>query len=325
MSAKKILVTPRSFRSMAGPHQQMLLDAGYEIVNSPHNRPLEAHELAALLPGIEGAILGVDDASAEIFEHADQLRVISRYGIGVDRVDLEAATRKGVIVTNTPGGNTNAVAELTLAFMLTLSRNIARHDRKTKNKDWAILKGVELSGQTLGLLGMGRIGRRVAELAQAFGMRILFYDPYPPQGEWIARMNAQLCTVEQVLEQSDFVSLHLPLIDSTHNLIDRAALERMKKGAFLINTARGGLIDEAALCDALASGKIAGAAFDAFIEEPSLDNPLLQFETFIGTPHIGSSTEQTTLRMGVMASENLLAALRGERPEAVVNPEVYQK
>lgn len=324
MSSQKILVTPRSFRNMAGSHQQMLLDAGYEIVNSPYDRPLEAYELAALIPGMVGAILGVDEVSAAVFAQADQLRVISRYGVGVDRVDLHAATRKGVIVTNTPGGNTNSVAELTLGFMLALARNLTRHDRNLRNQNWSLLKGSELAGQTLGLLGMGRIGRRVAQLAHAFGMRILYCDPCPPPPDSIQQSGAVASTFEEILTSADFISLHVPLTTETHHLINADALAKMKPGAFLINTARGGLVDEVALYQALIDGKLGGAAVDTFQEEPSLDNPLLQLDHFIGSPHIGSSTHQTTLRMGIMASENLLAVLRGERPECVVNPEVFE-
>jgi len=325
MSNGKILITTRSFRRMDGEHKQVLIDAGYEMVDSPMNRPLEAHELADLLVDIDGAILGVDDVSAEALSKANKLKVISRYGVGVDKVDLTAATEKGIVVTNTPGGNTNAVAELALGFMLSLSRNIPRQDRQVRGEDWSLLKGIELSGKTLGILGMGRIGQRVAELANVFGMTILFYDPYSPSDDFLNRVPCQSCTVEQILTDSDFVSLHLPLLPATQNLIDASAIAKMKDSAFLINTARGGVVDEGALFTALDAGQLAGAAFDAFAEEPSIGNPLIDHPNFISTPHAGSSTEQTTLRMGLMASQNALAVLRGERPQFVVNPEVYEE
>lgn len=323
MNHPKVLVTPRSFRKMPGAHQELLRNAECEVINSPMDRPLEAAELADLLQGIDAAILGVDDVSAAALEKADRLKVISRYGVGVDRVDLEAATARGIVVTNTPGGNANAVAELTLAFMLALARNIPRQDRHIRAEDWSLLKGVELADRTLGMLGMGRIGRRVAELTNVFGMRILFYDPYPPEAEFLGRVGAVSAGIEQVLRESDFISLHLPLTSETRNIIDAQALASMKNGAYIINTARGGLIDETALSIVLESGKIAGAAFDAFESEPSIGNPLITLENFISTPHIGSSTEQTTLRMGLMSAHNALAVLRGERPEHVVNPAVY--
>lgn len=325
MNGPRVLVTTRSFRNMPGAHRDILIEAGCEIVNSPVNRPLEAKELADLLPGIDAAILGVDDVSAPAFAKVDRLKVISRYGIGTDRVDLVAATEKGIVVTNTPGGNTNAVAELTLAFMLALARNIPCQDRYIRAENWGLLKGVELAEKSLGLLGMGRIGQRVAELAQVFGMKILFCDPYPPDAGFVARVGAAACDMDQLLAESDFLSLHLPFTPETRNVVDKAALASMKRGAFLINTARGGLVDEAALFRALETGHLAGAAFDAFEAEPSIGNPLIELDNFISTPHIGSSTEQTTLRMGLMAAQNALSVLRGERPEYVVNPEIYER
>ncbi|MCA9914276.1 MAG: hydroxyacid dehydrogenase, partial [Anaerolineae bacterium] len=188
---------------MPGVHQDILQEADCEIVNSPYNRPLEAAELAELLPGIDAAILGVDDVSAEAIAGADRLKVISRYGVGVDKVDLAAATAKGIVVTNTPGGNTNAVAELTLAFMLALARNIPCQDRQVRAENWSLLKGVELADCTLGLLGMGRIGQHVAELAHAFGMQILFCDPSLPSPEFVQRVGAESCAIDHLFSQSD--------------------------------------------------------------------------------------------------------------------------
>ncbi|MCL4250408.1 MAG: phosphoglycerate dehydrogenase [Anaerolineae bacterium] len=322
----KILVTTRSFRKVPGRHQQLLLDAGYEIVNSPEARPLKADELGALLadPKIVGAILGVDEVAAAAIEPAQALRVISRFGVGVDNVDLAAATAHGIVVTNTPGANSIAVAELTIALILALARHVARHDRAIRKGDWSVISGMELHGQTLGIVGLGRIGQETAQRAAAFGMRIQFYDPLPPSPEVVAALNATACTLDKLLTDSDVVSLHLPLMDETRNLIDADAIARMKAGALLINTARGGLVDESALYDALAQNKLGGAAFDAFAKEPSIGNPLLELENFIAAPHSGSATKQTTLRMGLMAAENALAVLRGERPLHVVNPEVYE-
>lgn len=322
MSKGKILITTRSFRKIAGRHQTILEDAGYELVNSPYDRPMEGHELAALMTDIDAAIVGVDHVTAEVFATANKLKVLSRYGIGFDRVDLEAATQHGVIVTNTPGANSVAVAELTFGLMLSLARHIPRQDRGIRREDWTPLPGVELSGQTLGLVGLGRIGQEVARRATAFDMRVLFYDPYPPAPEVVARLNLRSCDLETLLAEGDFISLHLPLLDSTQNLISAQALNKMKPSAYLINTARGGIVDEQALFEALNTGRLAGAAFDAFAHEPSLANPLLQLENFVSTPHAGSSTRQTTLRMGLMASENALAVLNGNRPECVVNPAV---
>jgi D-3-phosphoglycerate dehydrogenase len=321
----KILVTARSFRDTAGPHQQMLKDAGYETVNSPYHRPLRASELALLVSDVVGTILGLDEVTAEVLGQAKELRVISRYGVGVDNVDIRAATARGIVVTITPGDNSVAVAELTMALMLALARRIPYHDRLVKQGGWVRGPAVELAGYCLGIIGMGRIGREVAKRAAAFGMRILYHDPVAPPQEFVPSLQAAYRPLEELLSESDVISLHLPLTDDTRNLIGTSALRRMKSSAFLINTARGGLVDEQALYGALAEGALAGAACDVFSQEPPIDNPLLGLDCFIATPHMGSATLQTTLRMGRMASENALAVLRGERPASVVNLEVYDR
>ncbi|WP_119071037.1 phosphoglycerate dehydrogenase [Aggregatilinea lenta] len=323
--ADKILVTARSFRQTPGPHQQILIDAGYELVNSPHDRPLEGAELAGLGADVTGMLLGVDQCGAEVFERAAQLKAISRYGVGVDKVDVAAATRHGVVVTITPGANAISVAELALGMMFALARHIPHHDRVVKAGGWGRVSGVELTGATLGVVGLGRIGQEVARRAIGLGMRVLYYDPMPFPLELIASLGVEARSLDALFEESDFISLHLPLTDETHYLIDATALARMKSTACVINTARGGLVDEAALAQALAARQIAGAAADVFNAEPPTDRTLVELDNFIAVPHAGSATLQTTLRMGLMASQNLLAALRGELPEGTVNPEVFER
>ncbi|MBS1253025.1 MAG: Hydroxypyruvate reductase [Anaerolineales bacterium] len=321
----KILVTARSFRKVQGSHQQSLSDAGYSIVESPHDRPLEPAELAGLMGDVVGVILGVDEVTPDVINRAARLRVLSRFGVGVDNIDLKAASRRGIVVTNTPGANSVSVAELTIGLMLALARHIAHHDCIVKQGGWERIRGVELSGGLLGLVGLGSIGQAVAQRALGFGMRIVYYDPLPPPQEVIDSLPASACTFEDTLSQSDVVSLHCPLNDNTRRLINRRAIERMKPSALLINTARGGLVDEVALYDGLAQGKISGAASDVFTQEPPRDSSLLALDNFIATPHIGASTRQAAVRVGQMAAENALAVLRGERPEHVVNPEVYER
>ncbi len=306
---KNILVTARSFRRMDGPHKQILLDAGYTLIDSPEDRPLRPEEFLPLVPDVDGIILGVDEITAEVFDQAPQLKVLSRCGVGLDGVDLAAAKERGIVVKNTPGSNSVAVAELTIGLMVSLARRIPYHDAVVKRGDWSRISGMELAGATLGLIGFGNIGREVAKRAAVFGMRILFYDPYPPSEEVLAKISAEARSVEEILTESDVVSLHIPLLPQTQNLINATALERMKSSAYLINTARGGLVDEMALYEALANGGIAGAAFDAFSQEPPREHPLLTLDNFIGMPHIGASTRQTALRTSLMASENLLSVL----------------
>ena len=317
----KILITARSFRKTEGPHKQILRDAGYELVECPNEQPLTAPELTEWITDVDGAILGLDAVTPEVLDRASRLRVISRYGVGIDAVDMAAATRRGAVVTITPGANSVAVAELTLALLLALARSIPYHDRHAKQDDWRRVQGMELFGATLGIVGLGQIGREVAQQAAALGMRVLFHDPLVA-GD-LGGLAVEPCALEELLATSDVVSLHLPVTDDTRHLIDAGALGRMKPTAYLINTARGGLVDEQALYEALTQKQIAGAACDVFATEPPDANGLVALDNFIATPHIGSATRQTTLRMGLMAAQNALAVLRGERPIDVVNPEVF--
>ncbi|MFB6272676.1 MAG: phosphoglycerate dehydrogenase [Salinibacter sp.] len=320
-----ILVTARSFRAIEGPHQRALEDAGFGVRYSPHDRPLHADELSELIRDVAGAILGVDAVSADVIQASARLKVISRYGIGVDNVDLDAATERGIVVTNTPGTNSTSVAELTMALMLALARNFPRLDRDVKAGRWTRVYGKELSGATLGVVGLGRIGRRVAELGSAFGMRCIYYDVVDPPAEVLERLEIDYAPWDELLAQSDVVTLHLPYTDDTHHVMDEAALAKMKSSAFLINTSRGGLVDEFALYNMLQDGGLGGAAFDAFAEEPPEDHPLLALDNVVATPHIGAATRQSTVRTGQLAVDNALAVLHGDRPHYVVNSEVYEQ
>lgn len=318
----KILITARSFRKTEGPHKQLLRDAGYELIESPNEQPLTAAELAGWIADVDAAILGLDVVTAEALAAAPRLRVISRYGVGYDTVDLAAATRHGVVVTVTPGANSVSVAELALALLLALARSIPYHDRVAKQGQWTRVQGVELTGATLGVVGLGRIGRAVAQRAAAWGMRVLACDPLLPT-ESFAGLPVELCSLDELLAASDAVTLHLPLTGDTRHLIDARALARMKRTAYLVNTARGGIVDEAALYDALVAKRLAGAASDVFAQEPPDAGGLVSLDNFIAVPHIGSATAQTVQRMGMQAAENALAVLSGQRPVGVVNGEVY--
>ncbi|MEM7347452.1 MAG: phosphoglycerate dehydrogenase [Chloroflexota bacterium] len=322
--ADKLLLAARTFRKTEGPHWGLLRDAGYDLIESPYDRPLKAEEVAALATEVTGIILGVDQISEVVFQQAKQLKAVSRYGVGLDNIDLAAATRHGVVVTSTPGANSLAVAELTIGLILALARHIPRHDQLVKAGSWQRIQGAEIAGETLGLVGFGNIGRHVAKRALAFDMRILYYDPFPPPPALLETMPVEASSLQRLLKESDVVSLHLPLTADTRNLIDAQALLLMKPTATLINSARGGLIDELALYQALANGHLAGAACDAFAQEPPGENPLLTLDNFIATPHSGAATHQTAHRTSLLAAENLLAVLRGERPNSVVNPEVFK-
>ena len=256
----------------------------------------------------------------EVIEAGRRLKVIGRAGVGVDNIDLPAATEKGIIVLNVPGANTISAAELTLALLVSLARNIPGANYSVKQGAWAREQflGIELNGKTLGIVGLGHVGSEVGRRARALGMQLLCSDPYIP-AERAAKIGVEMVELEHLLQQSDFVSLHVPLIQSTRYLIGRAELALMKPGAMLINCARGGIVDEAALHDALVEGHIAGAALDVFENEPPSGSALLQLDRVIATPHLGAFTREAQSNVSVQVAEQVLKALSGEPVTSAVN------
>ncbi|MDR2572515.1 MAG: phosphoglycerate dehydrogenase [Oscillospiraceae bacterium] len=318
----KILVTPTSL----GPASQLapmikLLEFADEIVYNPHSRPLTEDELIPLLEGCDGYLAGLDFITEKALNTANNLKVISRYGIGCDRVDLEAAKKLGITVTNTPGANAGAVADLTLGLILAVARAIPMLDHATKQGKWIRKSGIELGGKTLGLLGFGMIGKQVARRATGFGMKVIAYDPFIDQ-LYAKEHDVCLKTLEQVITESDFLSLHLPLTESTQNIIDKNAIEKMRSGAVVINTSRGGLIDESALYQALQSGHLSGAALDAYESEPpDTSRPLYQMPNVVTTPHTGAHTLDATLNMATMAVDNLINVLSSKDCPYIITKE----
>lgn len=283
-------------------------------------------ELMAALTNVEG-VLGSNQLpmDAEVLASGRRLRVVSNFGVGFDNVDLEAATKGGVLVCNTPGVLSDAVADLTLGLLVALARRLPEAERFVREGGWGTRPGVALGtdvrGKTLGIIGLGRIGIAVAERARAFGMSIVFHDVFsdPPA-------EASFCSYREfddLLAEADFVSLHVDLRPETHHLIGEREFGLMKPTAYLINTSRGPVVDQRALVAGLRSGELAGAALDVLEEEPlPPDDPLTKLPNVILLPHIGSATVETRQAMRDLAIDNLLAALRGERPKAVVNSEV---
>lgn len=258
--------------------------------------------------------------TAELLAAAPKLVVVVRAGAGVDNIDVPAATAHGVLVMNTPGANTVAAAEHTMGLLLSLARRIPAANRSLLEGRWERSKfvGWELRDKTLGLLGVGRIGMEVAARALAFKMRILGYDPYISR-DAAAAHGIQLTALEAVLETADVISLHLPLVDETRHILDATRLARMKRGAYLINCARGGLVDEPALLAALASGQLGGAALDVFEEEPKPAAALVADPRIVATPHLGASTLEAQSSVGILAARQILGVLRGESFENAVN------
>lgn len=261
--------------------------------------------------GADGYIAGLDYITREVIEQASEtLKVISRYGAGVDRVDLEAARERGITVTNTPGTNATAVCELAFAHMLCLARSIPRLDKAVKNGEWPRNSGTELKGKTLGIIGFGAIGKNLAVRAKAFGMKVIAYDPYF-DAAFAEREGVRRTELDGVIRESDFISLHVPLTAETKNMISENQIEMMKDGAYLINTARGGLIDEAAAARALRSGKLGGIGLDAFETEPVTDSALSGLDNVVMTPHTGAHTNEAVTAMGMMAVKNVIDVLEG--------------
>lgn len=248
----------------------------------------------------------------EVIGNADNLKVIARAGVGLDNIDLDAAKEKGIKVVNTPGGTTISVAELTFGLMLASTRNITRADASLKEKKWEKKKlgGFELYGKTLGIIGLGRIGREVAKRAKGFGMKVVAYDPYVKKEE-IPGIDVELVSMDDILKNSDFITLHIPAIPQTRHIISEAEIAKMKDGVVLINAARGGVVDEEAVYNGLTSKKIKCAAFDVFEVEPPLESKLLELDNFIATPHLGASTVEGQIRAGVEAADKVVGILRG--------------
>jgi D-3-phosphoglycerate dehydrogenase len=311
----KILVTPTSMRDASNSDLIARLAGICDgIVYNPHTRPLQADELPDLLKDCEGYVAGLDFVTAEVIRACPALKVISRYGTGVDRVDLAAAKEAGILVTNTPGANSTAVAELAMGLILSLARRIPSLDRSTRSGDWVHSNGMEISGGTLGVVGLGAIGRKLSTMAQGFGMTVLAYDPYG-DSEYATGHNLALVQFEQLLAESDVISLHLPLTQSTRHVIGPEQFRLMKDSVLLVNTSRGGLIDETAALAAIRAGTVGGIGLDAFEEEPPAANhELFSFDNVVVTPHTGAHTTTATRRMAEMAIDNLIDGLTSGSP-----------
>jgi len=314
----KILVTPASFKpSMISPAlEQLRLYAG-DLVFNPHNQPLEEAELIPLLKGCDGCIAGLDPFNRRVIESAQGLKVISRYGAGVDNVDLAAAKEQGVTVCNTPGVNAEAVADLAFGLMLSLARKLPLLDRHTREGKWDRFIGTELYKKTIGILGLGAVGKAVARRAAGFSMRVLACDP-ALDAEYARAHGITPVSFDQLVGKSDILSLHLPLKDDTRHIISLDVMCSMKKGALLINTARGGLIDEAAACALLQSGHLGGMGLDVYEVEPPHDPALFGLDNVALTPHTAARTVEATALMAAVSVRNLIDVLSGKKCPNIV-------
>jgi len=308
---------------------EKLADPGIELLRRDFQvdvrLDLSPEELLETIGEYDGLIIrSATRVTEEVLDRADNLKAIGRAGIGVDNIDIEAATKRGVIVANAPESNTVAAAEHTLGLMLASARRIPAADSSLRDGEWkrSAFKGVEVSGKTLGLIGLGHVGAIVARGALGMGMRVLAYDPYVSEDRMRSMNVARAETTDKVFEESDFVSLHVPRTPQTIGLVNEESLGKMKPTAYLINVARGGIVDETALYNALKEGVLAGAALDVFAEEPTTQSPIFRLSNVVVTPHLGASTAEAQDRAGTTAAEQVATALKGTVPMHAINAPV---
>ncbi len=304
-----ILITPKSYYDIRDQMRPLLRGMAVEFNDT--GRTLTETEMEARIGEVEGLLVGVDPVTRRVVQRAGKLRAVSKYGVGIDNIDVKALQQRHISLRTAPGTNSVSVAELTLGLLMTIGRHISFAAQSVKNGGWQRRQGVELTGKTIGLIGCGSIGREVACRARGLCMSVLICDPYLQDRDFLVQHAIELVALDDLLSRSDFVSLHLPLTEETRMIIGRGQLERMKPGAYLINTARGELIDEDALTWALRNGKLAGAACDVFTREPPGSHPLLALDNFVLTPHLGANTREAVLRMARVATENLINLLQG--------------
>lgn len=303
-----------------------LLQEHFEVWVHPAQPAPDSDAIVAGAAGCAGLMTLVRDrVDAQVMSRLPALKVVANYGVGYDNVDVAEATRRGILVTNTPDVLTAATADLTWALILACTRRVGEGERLVRSgQPWAwnphMLLGLELEGATLGLLGAGRIGQAVGRRALGFGMRLLHHTRHPSPGA--DALGSRLVSLDELLAQSDVVSVNVALTEQTRHLVNAAALARMKPSAYLVNTARGAVVDEAALAMALADGRIAGAGLDVYEREPEVDPRLLDLDNVVLLPHLGSATGRARSEMSRVAATNLIAGLRGETPPNPVNPEV---
>src|SRR5690242_18628480 len=320
MSKPRVLISD----ALSPAAVQIFKDRGVEVDFQP-NLGKDKDKLAEIIGKYDGlAIRSATKVTPKILGNAQQLRVIGRAGIGVDNVDIPAATKKGIIVMNTPFGNSITTAEHAIAMMFALARQLPEADASTKASKWEKNRfmGVEVTNKVLGIIGAGNIGSIVADRAQGLKMKVIAYDPFLTP-ERAVQMGVEKVDLDELFKRADFITLHTPLIDATRNIINADAIAKMKDGVRIINCARGGLVDEKALYDALKAGKVAGAAFDVFVEEPAENNPLFELPNFIATPHLGASTTEAQENVALQVAEQISAYLMtGEITNALNFPSI---
>lgn len=308
---KKVLITSRSFGQISDEPLNILKEAGFEITLK--GKDFDQAEFESMIPEYDALIIGAHDFPEEVMVRCPDLKIICKHGAGLDNIHLDQAKKLGIAVCNVPGTNSNAVADLTFGLMLAVARNIVCTDRWVREGKWKTAIGVDVCGKTLGLMGFGAIAKNVARRAAGFGMKVLAYDPYVKEVADEFKSYVTLCSEDQVITGCDFLSLHLPLTEETKNMIAAPELSWMKKGSYVINAARGGIVNEQDLYEALVSGHIAGAAMDVSAVEPmESDNPLRTLDNVIITPHIGMYSKEAIGAVSLICAQNVVACAQGQ-------------
>jgi D-3-phosphoglycerate dehydrogenase len=302
-----ILISASSFGQVSDEPLELLKNKGILVIDNPYGRKLSEDEIITLAKGCDGIIAGVEPITARVMEALPMLRCISRVGTGTDNVDVQFAKQKGIVVVNTPDAPARSVAEFTLAVTLSLMRKIPQADSALRHRSWGKYTGTLVLDKIVGVIGLGRIGKLVAELFRGIGNPVIGYGRSVDE-KWAASHNVQVCDLDTLLQTADIITLHIPLSANKKPVIAAREFELIKSGAYLVNVARGGVVDELVLYKALTTGKLSGAAVDVFTEEP-YTGPLSDLENTVLTPHIGSSTREGRLRMEYEAANNLITTL----------------
>ena len=310
---KKVKVFPSSFGKFSNEPEKILTDAGLKV-DKYFKAGMTEDELIEQLQGYDAAILGLEPMTAKVIDACKDLKVVTRYGVGMDNVDLDAAKRAGVRTYNTPGANSNAVADYAFGMILDLARSISAESAALKGGKVSKYTGYPVYGSTLGIVGLGAIGKCMARRAKGFGMRIMAYDLFWDEA-FVKEFDVQKASLAEIYEQADFITLHCNLNDETRNMIGMAELRQMKKSAFLVNCARGGLVNEDDLNTALREGIISGAGIDAFCHEPPVGSPLLELNNVVAAPHVAGSSIDSINNMGIFSAQKTVAGLEAWEQE----------
>lgn len=313
----KVLVSASHFDTLCKEAWALLEEHGHQVIFDPDREfpAYSAEELKEILPQIDAALIGLDAFTAEIFDIPSPLKVVAKFGVGIDNIDLQAAKRHGIKVLNTPGMNSNAVSELTVGFILSLLRSVTLLHNQMNQGIWSRYMGMELSGRVVGLVGFGAVARSTAKKLAAFDTKIIAYDTYPDY-KAAEELGVSFVSLDELIRSSDIISLHMPASPETRNLFNEETFAKMKPGSYLVNTARGALVDIQALCNALQSGHLAGAALDAFDPEPlPNDSPIRKCQNVLLTPHTGGETIESYRRVSLAACRGICDVLDGKEPK----------